>query len=127
MLEMAMEHWPFLVMAAVFWTIGHFMETSVFTRARAYDKGKLQWFWWWGRESMELHPLVAGALVGLLWANPEHADPAWPWMASVGYFMGAGFVSLFGWLIITKVLVKFGIKDAIHLPGESKPPPPDKK
>lgn len=121
-IDFVTAHWPFILMAGVFWVVGHFMETSVFTKKRAYEKGKMQWFWWWGRESMELHPIVTGAVIGLLWSNPEHADPSWPWAASVGYFAGAGVVSLFGWLVVSKLLERFGMKGDFRMPGESKPP-----
>lgn len=140
--ENVLPHWPFFVAMCVLWLIGHFMEGSVFTKARVMryhpkQNGKRNfgqklhhWFFYWMRESMELHSTCAGALIGFVWQNPEHADPAWPWAANVGYFAGAGFVSLFGWLVISKLLGRVGINaDEIRLPGESiapSAPPKDK-
>lgn len=125
MQEFIVAHWPFCIMAAVFWIVGHFMETSVFTRARAYEPSKAQWFWWWGRESMELHPILAGVALGLVWTDPEFAG--WSFPTAVGYFAGAGVVSLFGWLIVRKVMERFGVGGGFRLPGESLPPDGDKK
>lgn len=122
-MDFVIAHYPFFVMAGVFWVIGHFMETSVFTRKRAHAEGKTQWLWWWGRESMELHPMIAGAVTGLIWRNPELADPAWPLMMNCAYFMGSGVTSLFGWLLATKVMEKLGLKGQLRFPGESMPPP----
>lgn len=120
--EYVIPHWPFLVVMSALWLVGHFMERSVFTKERC-DKG---WFWHWGRESMELHPLVGGALIGLIWHNPELADPPWSWQESVGYFAGAGIASLGFWWLLTKVIFpKLGVKpDGFRLPGESDPPGP---
>lgn len=130
-----LSHWPFIVVACSLWILGHFFERSVFTKSRVItyhpakiaDRSKLEkfhhWFFYWGRESMELHPLIVGAAIGLVWPNPEGATPAWPVAACVGYFAGAGFTSLFGWLILTRLLGRIGLTSgAIRLPGESEPP-----
>ena len=114
----SLVHWPFLVMVGVFWVIGHFMEKSVFTKWRS-EHQKPGWLWWWGRESMELHPVLAGVVVGLIWSDPESAG--WGWQASAGYFAGAGFLSLFFWKILHLVFKRFG-GGSITLPGESNPP-----
>lgn len=124
MQEFLISHWPFLAVASVLWVIGHFSETSVFTRARALTKGKMQWFWWWGRESLELHAIVTGVIVGIFWRDPEGAGWTQRPM-SMAYFGAAGVFSLFGWLLLTKLLEKLGVKtDKLKLPGESKPPTP---
>lgn len=119
--EHMLPHWPFAAVCSVLWVIGHFMERSVFTKARAHAESKMQWLWWWGRESMELHPIIAGALVGLVWQDPEGAD--WSWTMSMAYFAFAGVCSLFGWKLIAKVLERAGIDpNGITMPGESEPP-----
>ena len=116
-------HWPFITVCAVLWVIGHFMATSVFTKARSLKESKHGWFWWWGRASMELHPVAAGVLIGILWQNPEQADPAWPWIATLFYFMAAGVSSLFGWKLIVLIAKRLGFDlSGASLPGESKPP-----
>jgi len=119
--SLVFDHWPFWAAVGVFWVIGHFVEKSVFTKARAYEKGRFQWFWWWGRESLELHPIIAGVLLGQGWTDPEGRGWSGHWEASA-YFASAGVVSLFGWLIVTKILERMGLKTDLKLPGESDPP-----
>lgn len=106
----------------------------MFTRHRAYRKlsgpwykpWSNQWFWWWGRETLSLHPIATGILLGFVWQNPEMYAEAWPLAASVGYFSGAGVLSLFAWSFIRSYAKKKGID--ITLPGGSDRPgesPPD--
>ncbi len=116
-LDPLLAHWPFLVMTLIFWVIGHFASRSVFTSSRAHRIGKMQWFWWWGRESLEIHPLLAGVLVAQLWPDPEGAG--WGWAATAAYFAGAGAASLFFWVIMSNVLERYGIDSgALRMPGE---------
>lgn len=130
--ENILPHWPFLVVTLVFTVIGKFTSGKVFTRARAYQKLKGPWykpwenqrFWWWGRDTLSLHPIVTGALLGLLWVNPEMAEPAWPMPANVSYFAGAGVGSLFAWSILKSYAKKRGID--LQLPGSSDRPGEDK-
>jgi hypothetical protein len=90
---------------------------------RSFSQKLHHWVFWWGRESMELHGPFAGALIGLVWLNPEGADPAWDWQWSAGYFLSAGFMSMFGWLLIVKVMGRLGVDVSnITLPGETRPP-----
>jgi hypothetical protein len=130
-LDFVGAHWPFIAAVCVFWLVGHFMERSVFTKARMlrhapnggprrFGQRFHHWVFFWGRESMELHPVATGAVLGLIWTNPEFADPPWPPVASAGYFAAAGFVSLFAWVIITRTLKLYGFdfSEAL-LPGES--------
>jgi len=122
--EYVLPHWPLVFTLLVFTVIGQFTSHKVFTRARAYQKRSkkfLQWFWWWGRESLPLHPIASGALLGLLWHNPEGVSPSWPLAASVSYFAGAGVLSLFAWSLLRGYLKKKGID--LSLPGDSTPPP----
>jgi hypothetical protein len=144
------DHWPWFAVMMGLWLIGHFVEDSVLTKERALENHPVNhgrpkskkaakvsgwkdprtrgekwhhWLFWWGRESMELHGPFAGAFIGLVWANPEHADPVWGWQWNVGYFFTAGLVSMFGWLVIVKVAGRLGIDiSKITLPGETRPP-----
>jgi len=124
--QQILPHWPFVVTTVIFAIIGQVMSKSVFTRERAYKKQKSQPFWWWGRETLPLHSISSGALIGLMWHNPEGADPAWGLAASVGYFAGAGAASLFAWAIARGFLKKKGIDLDQVLPGgtQSMTPPP---
>lgn len=118
------DHWPFWAVALVFAVIGEFTSKSLFTRERAYCAGCSWWrreVWYWGRESLPLHPIFAGAaLGGLLWADPLGRQ--WSNIASAFYFAAAGGVSLVFWVILKGILKKQGIK--VVLPGRSPLPPP---
>ncbi len=121
--EYVLPHWPFLVVTGILAVIGQFMSKSVFTRERAYKKRSSPWykfwdtqnFWWWGRETLPLHPIVTGALLGLGWQNPEGS--AWGILGSSAYFAGAGVLSLFAWAFAKAYLKKKGID--LELPGAS--------
>ena len=115
------ERWPFWSTVLVLTIIGQFTSTKLFTRARAYAKTKPAWkqhFWWWSRETLMLHPIAAGFVLGLFWADPE--SQGWPKIASQMYFAAAGGVSLVAWTVLKGVLKKRGIN--VELPGASKPP-----
>ena len=134
--EFLETHMPFLAVALSLWLIGHFAERSVFTTARVGEfprpkRGRPDrrtlarklhhWFFYWGRESLELHPLATALLIGHFWTNPEGADPAWaPW-ASEAYFVLAGVASLVGWKVVQILGRRFGVQlpDDPRLPGES--------
>ena len=132
--ENIIPHWPFLIATLVFTVVGRFSSRKLFTRKRAYTLSsgkkfqfwKKRGFWWWGRETLSLHPILTGLILGLLWVNPEEADPALGSFASMGYFAGSGVLSLFAWSILTSVAKKKGV--VLSLPGESVRPgesPPD--
>jgi hypothetical protein len=128
--EQVLPHWPFVMVTAIFAVIGQVMSKSVFTREQAYKKRSAPWykfwetqnFWWWGRETLPLHPIMSGALLGCIWQNPEGFDPAWGLPASAAYFAGAGVASLFAWAVAKAILKKKGIN--LELPGISSNPPP---
>lgn len=132
-----LPHWPFVAVTAVFSVVGQVMGKSVFTRERAYRKSKpssfykfweSQSFWWWGRETLSLHQIVSGLLLGLIWQNPEGASPAWPLVASCVYFAGAGVSSLFAFSFVRGYLKRKGIDFELPgtpgVPSVPAPPPP---
>lgn len=117
-----LERWPFWSAVLVFTIIGQFMSKSFFTRFRAYAAYPNVWekhFWYWGRETLTLHPLFAGALLGTLWMDPENAH--WTRIASAMYFATAGAVSLFAWTLIKAFAKRRGVD--LSLPGDSSIPP----
>lgn len=128
-----LPHWPFVMVTVILSVVGHVVGRSVFTKERAYKKQQAsafykfwesQSFWWWGRETLALHSILAGVIIGFFWHNPEGANPAWSHAADIGYFAGAGAISLFAWSIAKGLLKSRGIN--LTLPGEtpSDPPPP---
>ncbi len=114
----SIDRWPFFAVLAVFTIIGQFTSTRLFTRERAYGR-EPHWLWYWGRETLPLHPIATGSLLGLFWQDPEGAG--WGWQASVAYFASAGVCSLFAWMLIKGKLKERGID--LKLPGSSVPPP----
>jgi hypothetical protein len=117
------ERWPFWSAVLVFTIIGQFTSTKLFTRARAYKKTRFQHVWWWGRETLMLHPILAGAVLGNFWRDPE--GHGWPVIGSQMYFASAGVVSIFAFAIIRAFLKWKGIE--VQLPGTSVEPPPPKR
>lgn len=92
------ERWPLWAFAVICAIVGQVTSTRVFTRERAYLKALHQPIWWWGRETLPLHPIVAGILLGLLWRDPE--GKLWSRAASSTYFAFAGAVSTVLWIVI---------------------------
>lgn len=127
-------HWPFIMAAVVFMVIGQVMKGSVFTRGRAYAryldelpnrmsylpgrtrvKHKARWLWWWAYKTLPLHPVITGALLGLVIQEPE---PGIVGTASSLYFAGAGALSVFLYQVI-KGFAKRQRIDLPPLPGQS--------
>lgn len=120
---LTLERWPFWSAVLVFMIIGHFTSRRLFTRERAYiDWGMpavgVRPFWYWGRETLVLHPLLGGAVLGALWQDPEGAG--WRLVPSMMYFAAAGAVSLLVWVPIKAAAKKRGLK--LSLPGDSDRP-----
>lgn len=118
----SLAHWPFLAWAFMAMLIGQVSKTAIWTRARAYEKSKMQWLFWWAYKTLPLHPVVVGALLGLAWRDPE--GRGWPWPAAVCYFGAAGAASVWLYQILKGLLKKRGVVLG-PLPGESEKPPPD--
>lgn len=116
----SMIHWPFLAFAIVAMLVNQVIKSAVFTKVRAHEKRKGQWFFWWAYKTLPLHPVVAGAIVGTIWRNPEGADPAWPWIAPIFYFALAGTLSVWLYQIIKGLAKKKGF-DLGELPGTEPP------
>lgn len=114
---LAAPHWPALSWALIAMMIGQVMAHRVFTADHAARKRKHQWFWWWGRKTLPLHPVASGLLLGLVWVNPEGADPAWSTVASSMYFGASGTLSIWLYQLIKGLAKRQGIE--LELPGES--------
>lgn len=119
--NLVLAHWPFAVAAAVLAVFGRVMD-RIFTREQAYvldargQKRGTRPFWFWARETMPAHPIVAGLVLGCFMPDPEGAH--WSRGLIVLYFVGAGIAGLGGWIYL-KARVK-----TFPLPGDSEPPAP---
>lgn len=116
------ERWPFLTVCFTLAVIGHIVSTRLFTREQAYAfRGTARldrathMFFWWGRETMPAHPILAGLLLALIWRDPE--GQGWSWPASAAYWTFCGALSLFVWICIKAALKHKGV--VLELPGDS--------
>jgi hypothetical protein len=122
----SLDHWPWLAVAAILSIVGQFASRSVFTRKRAYQQREgwrgyfIQSFFWWGRESLMLQPILLGIFIGLSWTDPE--GTVWSAKASAAYFGSAGVAANFGWMILKSRAKQKGIN--LSLLGQSEPPKP---
>jgi hypothetical protein len=121
-----LPHAPFIGVTIILAVIGQHLSLRVFTRPRAYRNygtsaaAKWKWrFFYWGRETLPLQPILTGMLIGLIWVDPEQRG--WTRPSTVGYFATAGTVSLFIWAFLKGFLKKKGIE--LTLPGSDSIPP----
>ncbi|RLB42423.1 MAG: hypothetical protein DRH30_04835 [Deltaproteobacteria bacterium] len=116
-------HGPFFAWLFLAMLFGQVMKKTLWTKHNAAHK-KPHWIWWWAYKSMALHPVLVGVIIGLLWQNPEGADPAWSLAASCGYFAVAGGLSTWAYEVLKSIAKKRANLD-LTLPGlDSKPPKP---
>lgn len=118
--NLVLAHWPFASATLIFMVIGQVMTKNVFTKSAHWTRRPV-WFWWWGRKTLPLHPIAAGALLGLLWRNPEVGVDTLA--ASMGYFAMAGAASVCTYEILKGLAKERGYD--LNLPGvDSSNPPP---
>ena len=110
--EYILPHWPFFGAMVMFMIVGQFMTKQVFTKTAHYDK-KPVWFWWWGRKTLPLHPIVAGLGLGFLWNNPEPGSVEGA--ASMAYFATSGALSIWLYEMLKGIAKSRGID--LSLPG----------
>jgi hypothetical protein len=118
-----LDRWPFWSAVLVFTLLGQFFGVRLFTRERAYQKRESKYaeaFWYWGRETLLLQPILGGVALGSIWRDPEGAH--WPLIGSQMYFSAAGAVALFAWTVLKAVAKRKGVE--LILPGSSSNPPP---
>jgi len=119
--EAALSHWPFVMVWLVLMLVGQVMK-NVFTRERAYFKGRRQVIWWWSYKTLALHPVLTGALVGLLWSHPEEGVEG---VGAVFYFAGSGGASVWAYELVKGFAKKRGVD--IYIPGDSSRPRHNRK
>jgi hypothetical protein len=113
--KMLSAHWPFFAVFFILMVIGQLSKTIVFTRKRA-EETHSKWyghFWWWGRKSLPMHPMITGLLIGVIWTNPNTIIK--DMVSAMFYFAFSGTLSVWGYQIIKGLLKKKSID--LSLPG----------
>ena len=119
LLVLLLPHWPFVAATLVFMLVGTVANKRIFTEAEAAKKRKLQWFFWWARKTLPLHPVVTGVLLGIVWKLPEAGVDTL--VERAAYFGLAGACSVFAYELLKGLAKKRGID--LALPGDSPVPP----
>ena len=92
--EHMLVHWPWLVGCLGFYVIGKFMSAQVWTKKRAFTKGKMRQFFHLIRRTMAAHPIITGLILGGVPGMP--VSPGVEGLASaVLYWGSAGLCSSF--------------------------------
>lgn len=93
-------HWPFFAWCALAAALGKYFAREVFPKSATAG--------WrvFGRRTLPLHPVLAGALLGCFWRSPE---PSVTGLGAVVYFATAGALSLWFFEFVRRVLKKHGI------------------
>lgn len=117
----SMVHWPWLAVCVIMMVTMQVMKTSVFTKKRAYTKGKMQWLRWWGWKTLPLQPIVVGAIIGNYWLEPESGIKG---VASIVYFMSSGACSVWLYQVLKGLAKKKNID--LTLPGQTPSIVPEK-
>lgn len=113
------SHWPFLVFALTAAIVVQIFKAAVWTEARAKGKGARAGFFWWARKTLPLHPVVAGALFGLIPGLPASPDVPETMAAHALYFAGAGLFSTWAFAVVKGVAKKKGIDIDLGTGGSS--------
>jgi hypothetical protein len=111
-LAFAIDHWPFVAAMAILAVAGQVIKLNILTKERA-AKGRL---WWWLRATLPLHPIAAGAVLGLIPGIPTCAALAEASSAARAlYFAAAGMASAYFYAAVDRILLREGI----HVPHPS--------
>lgn len=108
-----LPHWPFFAWMAIAMIIGRVVTLNIFTKTAHYTR-KPVWFWWWGRKTLALHPILAGAMLGIFWRNPEPGVDTLA--ACMGYFAASGGLSVWAYELVKGLAKKQGYD--LKIPGE---------
>lgn len=115
-----LPHWPFMASIIIFMIVGQVVKNNVFTKTAHFAQRPV-WFWWWGRKTLPLQPIVAGMLLGLIWRMPEAGVDSLP--ESMAYFAMSGALSVWAYELVKNLAKQRGID--LNLPGvDSSNPPP---
>lgn len=119
-------HWPFVVAALIFASVGQTMKRTVFTWERIGDGiGWRRRLMWWARKTLPLHPVAIGALLGLVPGIPTSPDVPATTAAACLYYAGAGVVSTWVFDLMRGLLKTRGVELAVSVAPSQGPPEAD--
>lgn len=121
--QLLADHWPLLVFAAAASLVSQVFKAAVWTQKRAEGKGKSRHFFWWGRKTLPLHPVIAGALFGLIPGLPVSPGVPDTMGSHALYYAGAGLLSTWVFNVIKGIAKKRGIDLSIPTIEEEPQPP----
>lgn len=108
-LELVLAHWPFIVFTLVAAMVVQIFKGTVWTEARAKGKGTKAGFFWWMRKTLPLHPVVAGALFGLIPGLPLSGGMESTMATAMMYYAAAGLVSTWAFAVLKGIAKRKGI------------------
>lgn len=115
--EQLLPYWPLVTVATVLYIAGEFFKRYVWTKEKAAAKGGA---WLWARRTLPFHPMVGGALIGVVWQDPQRGVEGL--VPSMGYFLGAGVLAVVAFNVLRQILKdKYDLK--VEIFADSLPPP----
>lgn len=96
--------------------VGQILKTQLWTRERAYRRGRWQWWWWWGRKTMALHPALAGVVIGIVWPGTIEDGYRGGTLLGAVYFAAGGMGSVWAFEALRGLAKRKGV-DIPDLPG----------
>jgi hypothetical protein len=110
------NHWPIVTFAVAAAMVTQVAKAAVWTQKRAEGGGRAAGFCWWMRKTLSLHPVVAGALFGLIPGLPASPDVPETMAAHALYYGGAGVLSTWVFAIVKGLAKRRGIEIEIEPP-----------
>ena len=110
-----LSHWPFVVTALCLATVGQAVKQTLWTK----DNAAAFTVCWWGYKTKAAHPVIVGALLGVIPGMPVSPGVA-EGSATVLYYAGAGIASTWGFALLKGFAKKRGYD--LAMPGDTTPP-----
>lgn len=111
--QQILPHWPFVAVMLMLMSLMQVIKTGIFTVDAL--KRKPEWFWYWGRITLPIQPIVMGLLIALFWQQPEPIINTLP--ERLGYFGLSGSCSVWLYQVLKGLAKRKGID--FDLPGDN--------
>lgn len=109
-------HWAFATFALISALVVQVFKASVWTKVRAESIDPRASAYWWGRKTLPLHPVIAGALAGLIPGMPYGPGVPDTIAAHVLYYAAAGLVSTWAFNVLKSLARRRGIELSVPEP-----------